>query len=448
MKRYDLICLGGGSGGIATAVRAAQYGKKVAVIEEKHLGGTCVNVGCVPKKVMWNASHISELITKSKDYGFTINDISFSWDKLKKKRDAYIERLRALYDKRLKGLGIDHYRVHGSFIDSKTIQVGGEHITAPKIVIATGGQPIIPSIPGSEHGIDSDGFFELEALPKKVLVVGAGYIAVELAGVLAKLGSQTHLAVRYDKPLRHFDTLVSDTLAEVIDNGPIHLHHNTKLKAINKGPGDILSINFEDGMSLNDVDCVIFAIGRKPMTYDIGLENTGLATDERGLFKTDAFQETAVPGLYAIGDVMGQHHLTPVAIAAGRRLADKLFDGKHDRHLVYENIPTVIFSHPPIGTVGLTEALAREQYGDAIKVYETRFNPMLDALSDEKTPTAMKLVVKGVDEKIIGVHMIGYGVDEMLQGFAVAVNMGATKRDFDDTVAIHPTSSEELVTMK
>ena len=447
MKSYDLICLGAGSGGIASAVRAAQYGKRVAVIESAHLGGTCVNVGCVPKKVMWYAAHLQAQCEKANDYGFTVSTPDFDWETLVEKREKYIERLRGLYQNRFENLNIDHYAGLGKFVDEKTLLVNDELIQATHIIISTGGTPVYPEIPGSELGIDSDGFFKLKKQPKKVLVVGAGYIAVELASVLAHLGSETHLAVRYDKPLRHFDTAVSDLLAETLPKQGVDLLTHASVKSVTK-QSETLSIQFQDGRALNEIDILIWAVGRKPKTSEIGLEKINIDLDSGSHIIVNDFQETTVEKIYAIGDVTGRYPLTPVAIAAGRRLADRIFNQQTERKLFYENVPTVVFSDPPIATVGLTESEARIRYGDTIKIYQSRFNPMLDALSESKTPTVMKLIVTGADEKVVGIHMMGYGVDEVLQGFAVALNMGATKKDLDDTIAIHPTSAEELVTMR
>lgn len=447
-NQYDLICLGGGSGGIATAVRAAQYGKKVAVIESQHLGGTCVNVGCVPKKVMWYAAHIQENIDKSKDYGFDCAVNHFDWEALVTKREAYIERLRGLYLKRFESLNIDCIRGHGEFENETTLRVNNETYSADDIVIATGGTPIIPDIPGAEFGIDSDGFFELKHQPKKAIVVGAGYIAVELAGVLSHLGTDTTLAIRNEKPLRTFDESITDCLVDIIEKSNLNLLKNTNVKSIEKGADSKLTVQYAEGHVERDIDCLIWAIGRKNKIDAIQIDKTSVKLDNHGNVEVNQLQETASPSIFAIGDITGHAALTPVAIAAGRRLADRLYNNQVDRHLDYTNIPTVVFSHPPIGTVGVTEAEARAQYGDDVKVYQSKFNPMLDALSDHKTPTLMKLIVTGETEKVIGIHMIGYGVDEVLQGFAVALKMGATKKDLDDTVAIHPTSAEELVTMK
>ncbi|MGB0935317.1 MAG: glutathione-disulfide reductase [Alphaproteobacteria bacterium] len=440
---FDMICIGGGSGGIATANRAAMHGAKVAVIEKSLLGGTCVNLGCVPKKVMWYASHMNEMLHHAGDYGFQLQGRTFDWGHLVSGRRAYIERLNGIYQNVLAKNGVTHIQGTAAFDDAKTISVGGKKYTADHIVIATGGYPHWPDIPGTELGIDSDGFFALDEQPKKVAVVGAGYIAVELAGVLKGLESETHLVIRKHTFLRNFDPMLSGTLQEIMGDS---VHPNSMPLSLEKTETG-LKLTCEGGMVLEGLDQVVWAIGRKPNT-DIALENAGVDCDARGYITVDAYQQTNVDGVYAIGDVTGNVELTPVAIAAGRKLAMRLFAGKKDLKQDYENIPTVVFSHPTIGTVGMTEPEAIEKHGEAnIKVYNTRFTPMFYALSDKKEPCVMKLICLGKEEKVIGCHIIGMGADEMLQGFAVAIKMGATKADFDATVAIHPTSAEELVTM-
>ncbi|KTD17430.1 glutathione-disulfide reductase [Legionella jordanis] len=447
--KFDLIVLGGGSGGIASAVRAARYGANVAVVEEKYLGGTCVNLGCVPKKVMFNASMVAEILHKSRDYGFSPSPINLDWQTLVGRRNAYIEKLREIYAKRFTEYKMTYLHGTGVFVDSNTVDVCGKHYQADHIIIATGGEPVLPTdILGIEYAIDSDGFFSLSHRPDKVAVIGSGYIGVELAGVLNALGAETHLLIRGERPLTRFDSTIGDTLLEIMEQQGIKVHFNHRAQSIVMQEDGRKCIHCHSGSIITDLDTVIAAVGRAPRTFDLNLDAIGVDKDSRGLIAVDQFQNTSVPGIYAIGDVTDAPALTPVAIAAGRKLSDRLFGGHKDSHLNYENICSVIFTHPPIGTVGLSEDEAVAKYGrEHIKVYKTRFNPMFDALSDLKTPTVMKLVTAGEEEKIVGVHIIGYGADEMLQGFGVAVKMGALKRDFDNTVAIHPTSAEELVTM-
>lgn len=448
-KHYDYIAIGGGSGGIASINRAAMYGQKCALIEAKELGGTCVNVGCVPKKVMWHAAQVREAIHMyGPDYGFDTTINKFDWDKLIASRTAYIDRIHTSYDNVLGKNNVDVIKGFARFVDAKTIEVNGETITADHILIATGGRPSHPNIPGVENGIDSDGFFELPALPKRVAVVGAGYIAVELAGVINGLGAETHLFVRKHAPLRSFDPMIVETLVEVMNTEGPTLHTHAIPQAVIKNADGSLTLQLEDGRS-ETVDCLIWAIGREPATDNFNLAVTGVKTNEKGYIVVDKFQNTSVPGIYAVGDNTGAVELTPVAVAAGRRLSERLFNNKPDEHLDYNNIPTVVFSHPPIGTVGLTEQQAREQHGDdQVKVYKSSFTAMYTAVTSHRQPCRMKLVCVGPEEKIVGIHGIGFGMDEMLQGFAVALKMGATKKDFDNTVAIHPTAAEEFVTMR
>ncbi|OON37988.1 glutathione-disulfide reductase [Izhakiella australiensis] len=448
-RHYDYLAIGGGSGGIASINRAAMYGQKCALIEAKDLGGTCVNVGCVPKKVMWHAAQIAEAIKNyGPDYGFDATVNQFNWDTLVKNRSAYIDRIHTSYDNVLGKNNVDVIRGFARFVDAHTVEVNGEKISADHILIATGGRPTHPTIPGAEYGIDSDGFFELNALPKRSAVVGAGYIAVEIAGVLNALGSETHLFVRKHSPLRSFDPLLSETLVEVMNAEGPTLHTNAVPKAVSKNADGSLTLTLENGQQ-QTVDCLIWAIGREPSTDNLNIEAAGVARDEKGYIPVDKFQNTNVAGIYAVGDNTGNVELTPVAVAAGRRLSERLFNNKPDEHLDYSNVPTVVFSHPPIGTVGLTEPQAREKYGDQnVKVYKSAFTAMYTAVTQHRQPCRMKLVCAGEEEKIVGIHGIGYGMDEMLQGFAVALKMGATKQDFDNTVAIHPTGSEEFVTMR
>uniref|UniRef100_A0A3B3VYI6 glutathione-disulfide reductase n=1 Tax=Poecilia latipinna TaxID=48699 RepID=A0A3B3VYI6_9TELE len=440
--RFDFLVIGGGSGGLAGARRAAELGANTAVIESHKLGGTCVNVGCVPKKVMWNAAVHAEYLHDHSDYGFAIEKVNFSWETLKAKRDAYATIL---------------------FTDDPepTVEVNGRKLTAPHILIATGGQPSVLSdeeVPGASLGITSDGFFELETLPKRSVIVGAGYIAVEMAGILATLGSKTSLVIRQTGVLRNFDAFISANCTKELQNNGIDLWKNSQVKSVSKtDKGLEVTIVTKDPEKKNDekistieeVECLLWAIGRQPNTSGLNIGSMGLDTDERGHIIVDEFQNTSRPGIYAVGDVCGKALLTPVAIAAGRKLAHRLFESKKDSKLDYSSIPTVVFSHPPIGTVGLTEDEAVKSHGkENVKIYKTSFTPMYHAITSRRSPCIMKLVCVGKEEKVVGLHMQGLGCDEMLQGFAVAIKMGATKADFDNTVAIHPTSSEEFVTMR
>ena len=445
---YDLIALGAGSGGLSVVERAASYGQRCAVIERGRMGGTCVNVGCVPKKIMWFGANLADMIEDADAYGYDLTRNGFDWSRLVAKREKYIDGINNWYHGYLKDLGIDEIVGEASFVDANTVEVGGKQYTARDIAIATGTQPTLPDIPGVEHAITSDGFFALRQQPDRVAIVGSGYIAVELAGVLNALGSQVTLFLRKQHVLAEFDGMLQTILLERLAQSGIELRMQCQLTAITGNASGSLDLQDNHGVGLEDVNQVIYAIGRSPELGTLKLENAGLETTSRGYIETDLYQRTNQPNIFALGDITGRAALTPVAIAAGRRLADRLYDQQSDRHLDYELIPTVVFSHPPIATIGTTEEAARAEFGDRVRVYETRFTAMYNSISGHDVPTAMKLVCLDPQEKVIGCHMIGPAVDEMLQGFAVAMRMGACKKDFDDTVAIHPTSSEELVTMR
>lgn len=445
--QFDLLVIGGGSGGLAHAQRAADYGASVAVAEYKPLGGTCVNVGCVPKKVMWYTAHHAHQMHHAGDYGFDLTVNGHDWGALKARRDAYISRLNGIYANNLDKRNVRHIPGAAKFVDANTVDIDGNEYTADRIVIATGGRPVVPDIPGAEHGITSDGFFELDERPERVLVVGSGYVAVELAGVFNGLGSKTQLVVRKDSVLRSFDPMLSGELMKEMSRSGIGLDTQVIPAAVRKTDEGLI-MQAEDGREFGPVDTILWAVGRAANSDSLELDKAGVDTEKNGFIPTDKFQKTNVDHIFALGDITGRAALTPVAIAAGRRLADRLYGGMDGRHLDYELIPTVIFSHPTIGTVGMTEAEAIDAYGDAVKVYNAGFTPMFYALGDDKQRTAVKLITEGDNERIVGLHVFGEGADEMLQGFAVALRMGATKKDFDDTVAIHPTSAEEIVTLR
>lgn len=449
-QHFDYICLGAGSGGIASANRAAMYGASVLLIESRHLGGTCVNVGCVPKKVMWYGAQVSETIHLfARDYGFDTVMEKFDWNHLVNNRETYIKRIHGAYQSSLAENGVTVLRGFGRFVNNNTIDVNGKQYSADHILIATGGMPVIPDIPGASYGIDSDGFFALRHQPKKVAVAGAGYIAVELAGVLNALGCETRLFVRKHAPLRHFDPILYETLIKTMaENGPL-LHPHSTPAAVTKNGDNSLVLHLDNGEQYT-VDTLIWAIGRAPATEHIGLENTDVALDEKGYVKVDALQNTSAKGIYCVGDCMANGKaLTPVAIKAGRLLSERLFNGRPDAKMNFSLIPTVVFSHPPIGTMGMTEPEAVAHYGkNNIKIYTSSFTAMYTAITRHPQPCKMKLVCAGTEEKIVGIHGIGHGMDEILQGFAVAIRMGATKADFDAVTAIHPTSAEEFVTMR
>jgi glutathione reductase (NADPH) len=448
MDSFDLLVVGGGSGGLACAQRAADFGARVALIESGRLGGTCVNVGCVPKKIMWNASEIHEALEDALDYGFRATPAGHDWPALRAKRDAYVQRLNGLFARNLASRKIEHIEGRASFIGPQLLTAAGRTLGAPHIVIATGGRPLVPSIPGAPLGITSDGFFELQERPERVAVAGSGYIAVELAGILAGLGSKVTLVIRGQEVLKQFDALLGQTALLMLREMGVVIETTCRGAQLVRLPQGSLELELHDGRRLGPLDSVIWAVGRVPNVEELALSRGGVHLNPEGFIATDTFQETNAAGIYAVGDVTGRIPLTPVAIAAGRRLADRLFGGQPERRLDYDIIPTVIFGHPPIGAVGLSEAKAREQHGGAVRVYTSTFVPLYHAMTVRKPHTHMKLVTVGDEERIVGAHVIGPGADEMLQGFAVALRMGARKRDFDDTVAIHPTSAEEFVTMR
>jgi glutathione reductase (NADPH) len=453
-SEFDLIVIGAGSGGIACARRAAEYGARVVVIESGVVGGTCVNVGCVPKKVMWNAASIAESLHDARDYGFEglpPGAQAFNFAAIKSKRDAYIKRLNGIYDRLLEGSKVAYVQGKGSIVGPGQVEVKGYTLKAPHILIATGGRPVVPEVKGAELGMTSDGFFAMNHLPKKAVVLGAGYIAVELAGVMSALGTEVHLVIRRDQVLKSFDEDIQRVLMGELETSGIRVHRNSHMESVDQnGPSKKVTITEEGKQTtIDQVDEVLWAIGRRPNSDNIGLDAVDIKTDEQGHISVDDFQNTSAKGIYAIGDVIGKAELTPVAIAAGRKLAARLFKDESDAKLDYNNIPSVVFSHPPIGTCGMTEAEAKKQFGeDQVKIYKTEFTNMYHAVTTRKTKTFMKLVTTGPEEKIVGLHVIGIGADEMTQGFAVAVVMGATKADFDRTVAIHPVSGEEFVTMR
>ena len=448
MREFDIVAIGGGSGGIAAMNRAAEYGAKTAVVEGNKLGGTCVNVGCVPKKIMWYASHIAEALSSySNDYGFHVNENTFDFSTLRKNREAYIDRARASYGNMFAKREVTVIEGYARFIDAHTIEVNGELIRSKRFVIATGAKAIVPDIPGSELGEVSDDVFAWEVLPASVAIIGAGYIAVELAGVLHTLGVKTDLFIRQQTPLRQFEPLIIDVLVEEMQKKQLPLHTHkvaTKLTKVANG----IQIQFEDGSSFV-AEKVIFATGRRANTDDLNLEKAGVMTNAKGQIMVNEYQQTTVENIFAIGDVTPAPELTPVAIKAGRMLAERLFNNKPNAKVDYSLVPTVVFSHPVIGTVGLTVKQAIEKYGQQnVHIYTSTFASMYSAVTSHRETSKFVLVTAGMEERVVGLHGIGYGVDEMIQGFAVAMKMGATKQDFDDTIAIHPTGSEEFVTMR
>jgi glutathione reductase (NADPH) len=447
--QYDLIVIGGGSGGLAAAKRAAEYGARVVLVESGRLGGACVNVGCVPKKIMWNAADLAAGLHDAPDFGFRVTTDGHDWPLMKQKRDAYVLRLNGIHESLLAKYKVELVRGHGRLLDAHTVLAADRHLHAKHILVATGSRPLVPSIPGAELGITSDGFFDLEDRPQRVAVVGSGYIAVEVTGILAALGSKTTLVLRGESALKGFDTMIGQCTLKIFRDEGVEVVTGATPEVLARDADGALELTVRDGRRLQPFDTVIWAIGRGPVSDNLGLEQAGVKLESQGYITTDKYQVSSAENIFAIGDITGRAQLTPVAIAAGRRLADRVYGGMKDRYLDYDNIPTVVFGHPPIGTVGITEAAARDKFGDAaVTVFTSSFVPMYYAMTSVKPRCDMKLVTVGPEEKVVGVHIVGDGADEMLQGFAVAVRMGATKKDFDDTVAIHPTVAEELVTMR
>lgn len=466
-NHYNYLVIGGGSGGVATARRAASYGVKTLLIEGKALGGTCVNVGCVPKKVMWSAAVKALQLQQAQHYGFDVDPSlskTFNWSAFKEKRDAYVERLNGIYGRNLDKEGVEYVFGWAKFVDQNTVEVdlrdgGKATYTADKIVIGAGGRPIHPKgVKGAEHGTDSNGFFRLDYQPKKVAVIGAGYIGIEIAGMFNALGSETHLFIRGNTVLRAFDPLIQNTVTDNYEKHGMNVHKGMNIHSIEKLDNGKLQINYEDkssdGPTTVEVEEVIWAIGRESVVYDMDLDNAGIDVNDHGKIKTDEYQNTNVPHIYSLGDITDNHfELTPVAIAAGRKLSSRLFGPEeyHDLKQEYENIPSVVFAHPEAGSIGLTEPQAKHKYGEEnIKIYQSKFVAMYYAPfpQEEKEPSIYKLICAGKEEKVVGLHMVGDESSEILQGFGVAIRMGATKADFDNCVAIHPTAAEELVTMK
>ncbi|KHO01923.1 glutathione-disulfide reductase [Metarhizium album ARSEF 1941] len=464
-KEADYLVLGGGSGGLGSArMASSKFGAKAIVVEAARLGGTCVNVGCVPKKVTYNAAAIAETLREAKAYGFSVKETApFDWTTFKNKRDAYVKRLNGIYERNLENDKVEYLHGWGRLLSRNQVEVKLDDgskvlVKAKKILIAVGGRPSSPpQIPGAELGVNSDGFFDIDRQPKKVAIVGAGYIAVEFAGMFNALGTETHLFIRGKTFLRHFDPMIQDTVTNEYERLGVRLHKESQATKIEKDANGKLTVTYKDAegkeSSLSDVDKLIWAVGRTPMTKDIGLEEVGVKLTDNGHVQVDEYQNSSVDNIYALGDVSGEVELTPVAIAAGRKLAQRLFGPPEfsTRKLDYSNIPSVVFAHPEVGSIGLSEPQAIEKYGkDNIKVYKTSFTAMYYAMMEpeHKGPTNYKLIVTGPEERVVGLHIMGQGSAEMLQGFGVAVKMGATKEDFDSCVAIHPTSAEELVTLK
>ncbi len=442
---FDLFVIGGGSGGVRCARIAAGHGAKVGIAEDTHWGGTCVNVGCVPKKIMVQASEYGQLADDSHGFGWSGEPPRHDWAALIAHKDREITRLNGIYRTLLGGPGVVLHDAHARFVDPHTLDVGGKTVTAERIVIATGGTPSIePAIEGMELGITSDQAFHLPALPRRVLMVGGGYIAVEFAGMLRGLGAEVDLVFRQHLPLRGFDLELREDLAAAMQRQGIRLHPSQTVHKV-ETDGEARRVTLSGGHVV-EVDLVFFAVGRKPRTKGLGLEAAGVAANERGAVIVDAHNATSQPNIFALGDVSNRLNLTPVAIAEGHHLADRLFGPPPPRSWSFAAVPTAVFSQPPIATVGLSEDAAATH--GPVDVYVARFTPMRHVMSGRGQKTLMKMIVDQASQRVLGVHMLGDDVPEMMQGIGVALTAGATKADFDRTIGIHPTSAEEFVTMR
>ena len=443
---YDYFVIGGGSGGVRSARIAAAHGARTALAEERYLGGTCVNVGCVPKKLMVYASHFAQDFADAGGYGWTVDAARHDWATLIANKDREIARLNAAYRRNLEAPGVTIYEQRARLADPHTVELAdGKRVTAARILIATGGWPELPDQPGArEYGISSNAFFHLPEMPKRVVIAGGGYIAVEFAGILSGLGAEVTQLYRRDLFLRGFDIDVRTALAEELPRHGIDLRFNTVIDRIEK-TGDGLAAHLNSGEVL-PADQVIYAIGRRPLTAGLGLEEAGVALAENGAVKVNDAYQSSVPHIYAVGDVIDRVALTPVAINEGHALADTLFGG-NPRAISYRNIPSAVFSQPPVASVGLPEHEARRQYG-TVDLYRTRFRPMKATLAGRDTETMIKIIVDRASQRVIGCHMVGEDGPEIIQGVAIALNLGATKADFDRTIGLHPTVAEELVTLR
>ncbi|SFL13827.1 glutathione-disulfide reductase [Pseudomonas sp. NFACC46-3] len=443
---FDLYVIGAGSGGVRAARFAAGFGAKVAVAESRYLGGTCVNVGCVPKKLLVYGAHYAEDFEQASAYGWTAGEASFDWATLIANKDREINRLNGIYRNLLVNSGVVLHEGHARITGPHEVEINGQRYTAKHILVATGGWPVIPDIPGREHAISSNEAFFLKELPKRVIVVGGGYIAVEFAGIFHGMGAQTSLLYRGELFLRGFDGAVRKHLADELTRRGLDLQFNADIKSIEKLDDGSLRVELKDGKTLL-TDCVFYATGRRPMLDNLGLETTGVTLDEKGFIQVNEKYETTEPSILAIGDVIGRVQLTPVALAEGMAVARRLFKPEQYRLVDYRMIPTAVFSLPNIGTVGLTEEQAREE-GHEVQIFESRFRPMKLSLTDCQERTLMKLVVDARTDKVLGCHMVGPDAGEIVQGLAIALKAGATKRDFDETIGVHPTAAEEFVTMR
>ena len=441
---YDLFTIGAGSGGVRASRLSASFGAKVAVAEERYLGGTCVNVGCIPKKLLVYASHYSEDFNDAAGYGWTVGGRSVDWRKLIANKDREISRLNGIYRKLLGEAGVEIFEGHAEIVDPHTVTVDGKRHTAKYILVAVGSWPVVPKIPGAEHAITSNEAFHLDSLPEKVIIVGGGYIGVEFAGILHGLGCHTYQLYRGELFLRGFDDDIRRTLADEMRKRGIDLRFNRDIKRIDKA-GAIFKATLNDGETI-EAKQILYATGRKPLTRGLGLDRAGVQLKDNGAVAVDEYSKSSVDNIYAIGDCTDRLMLTPVAIAEGMAVANTLFNNKPTKP-GYLNVPTAVFSTPNCGTVGLTEQEARQR-NFQVDIYRTSFRPLKHTLTGKDERTMMKLVVDAATDRVLGCHMVGPDAGEIIQGLAVALNCGATKAQFDATIGIHPTAAEEFVTMR
>jgi glutathione reductase (NADPH) len=448
MPRYDfdMITIGAGSGGVASSRRAGSYGARVAIVEESRIGGTCVLRGCVPKKLLVYGAQFADAFEDAAGFGWTVAPPKFDWPSLIGAKNKELDRLEQIYINMLKNSRVEIIEGRGVLVDPHTIEVGGRAYTAENILIATGGHPTVPNIPGIEHVISSNEALDLPKLPRKIVIVGGGYIAVEFAGIFRGFGCEVVEMIRREELLYGFDDDLRVSLAVEMRNRGIEIHTRTQVTRIEKDQREGYTVFTGIGQEIS-ADLVMYATGRGPNTRGLGLEAIGVKANEKGAVLVDEWQKTSLPNIYAVGDVTDRLNLTPVAIAEGRAIAETLFNGNPIK-MDHNDVPTAVFSNPPIGTVGLTEEQARKQYGDGVDVYCARFRPMKNTLSGREERIFMKLVVDGRTDRVLGCHMLGPDAPEIIQGLAIAVKCGASKKMFDQTIGIHPSAAEEFVTMR